>query len=155
MRTFLVGTLLALACLRSTAAPAAARESLGTGAEATYASAAVRATNAARAEHDRRALHVSDCLRRFAVKQAEAMAAAGSMFHQDLGAVMDGCGLNTAGENVAVGFATGRSVVRQGWMNSAGHRANILSRSFRLVAVAARRDDDGAWYAAQVFGRRA
>jgi uncharacterized protein YkwD len=155
MRTFLVGTLLALACLAPTAAPAAARESLGTGAEATYASAAVRATNAARAEHDRRALHVSDCLRRFAVKQAEAMAAAGSMFHQDLGAVMDGCGLNTAGENVAVGFATGQSVVRQGWMNSAGHRANILSRSFRLVAVAARRDDGGAWYAAQVFGRRA
>ena len=153
MRKFLVATLLALACLAPSAAPAGAR-GLATGAEAAYASGAVRATNAARAEHDRKALRVSDCLRRFAVKQAEAMAAAGSIFHQDLGAVMDGCGLNTAGENVAVGYPTGRSVVRQGWMNSAGHRANILSRSFRLVAVAARRGEGGTWYAAQVFGRR-
>ena len=150
MRTFLVATLLALAWLAPSAAPAGARGSD----EAAYASAAVRATNAARAEHDRRALHVSDCLHRFAVKQAAAMAAAGSIYHQDLGAVMSGCGLNAAGENVAAGYPTGRSVVRQGWMKSAGHRTNILSRSFRLVAVAARRGGDGTWYAAQVFGRR-
>ena len=39
-------------------------------------------------------------------------------------------------------------------MRSEGHRANILSRGFRLVAVGARRDGDGTWYAAQVFGRR-
>ena len=62
--------------------------------------------------------------------------------------------LVAAGENVAYGYPNGRAVVNQGWMKSEGHRANILSRGFKLVAVAARRDDDGTWYAAQVFGRR-
>lgn len=122
--------------------------------ESTYAAAAVRATNNARAENDRRALRVSDCLRGFAVRQAAAMAESGSMYHQDLGPVMDGCGLSTAGENVAYGYPSGRAVVRRGWMHSEGHRANILSREYRLVAVAARRDAGGTWYVAQVFGRR-
>ena len=76
------------------------------------------------------------------------------MYHQDLGPVMDGCGLSNAGENVAYGYPSGRAVVRRGWMHSEGHRANILSRDYRLVAVAARRDDGGTWYVAQVFGRR-
>jgi uncharacterized protein YkwD len=119
-----------------------------------YAVSAVKATNSVRVAHDRKALKVDVCLQGFAVKQAKAMANAGEMYHQDLGKVMDACGLVAAGENVAVGFPTGTSVVRDGWMKSAPHRANILSRSFRLVAVAARRDGDGTWYAAQVFGRR-
>jgi len=119
-----------------------------------YAASAVKATNAAREADDRRPLKVNECLRGFAVKQARAMAAAEEMYHQDLRPIMDACGLVTAGENVAYGYPTGRAVVNQGWMKSEGHRANILSRSFWLVAVAARRDDDGTWYAAQVFGRR-
>jgi uncharacterized protein YkwD len=82
------------------------------------------------------------------------MAAAGEIFHQDLGAIMAECGLVTTGENVAYGYPTGRKVVNQGWMRSDGHRANILNPDFKLVAVAARRDESGTWYAAQVFGRR-
>jgi uncharacterized protein YkwD len=119
-----------------------------------YARSAVRATNEARVEHDRRPLRVVDCLQEFARKQATAMARQERMFHQDLGPMMRRCHLVSAGENVAYGYPTGRSVVNRGWMESDGHRANILSRGFRLVAVAARRDDDGTWYAAQVFGRR-
>jgi uncharacterized protein YkwD len=119
-----------------------------------YAAKAVRATNAAREANGRKPLKVDDCLHGFAVKQARAMAKAGAIFHQDLGTVMDQCGLVAAGENVAYGFPTGRSVVNQGWMKSEGHRANILDKVFKLVAVAARRDDQGTWYAAQVFGRR-
>ena len=82
------------------------------------------------------------------------MANAEEMYHQDLGPILETCHLVSVGENVAYGYATGRSVVNQGWMRSEGHRANILNRGFKLVAVAARRDDDGTWYAAQVFGRR-
>lgn len=119
-----------------------------------YAAQAVHATNAAREANDRRPLKVSECLRGFAVKQARRMADSGQLFHQDLGTVMAACHLMTAGENVAYGYPTGRAVVNQGWMQSPGHRANILSRAFRLVAVAARRDANGTWYAAQVFGRR-
>ncbi len=121
---------------------------------ADYAASAVTATNQARKAEGIRALKVEECLRGFAVKQARAMAKAEKIYHQDLGAIMEACGLVTAGENVAYGYPTGRSVVNRGWMHSPGHRANILSRSFKLVAVAARRDDSGTWYAAQVFGRR-
>ena len=119
-----------------------------------YAAKAVVATNVAREANDRRAFKVDECLRGFAVKQARKMAAAGEIFHQDLGAIMDECGLVTTGENVAYGYPTGRKVVNQGWMRSDGHRANILNPDFKLVAVAARRDESGTWYAAQVFGRR-
>ena len=119
-----------------------------------YAANAVQATNVARETNDRKAFKVDECLRGFAVKQARKMAAAGEIFHQDLGAIMAECGLVTTGENVAYGYRTGRKVVNQGWMKSDGHRANILNPDFRLVAVAARRDESGTWYAAQVFGRR-
>jgi uncharacterized protein YkwD len=119
-----------------------------------YAAKAVAATNAAREANDRKAFKVDECLRGFAVKQARKMAAAGEIFHQDLGAIMAECGLATTGENVAYGYPTGRKVINQGWMKSDGHRANILNPDFKLVAVAARPDESGTWYAAQVLGRR-
>ena len=119
-----------------------------------YAAKAVDATNVAREANDRKAFKVDECLRGFAVKQARRMAAAGEIFHQDLGPIMETCGLVTTGENVAYGYPTGRKVVNQGWMRSDGHRANILNPDFKLVAVAARRDEGGTWFVAQVFGRR-
>ena len=74
------------------------------------------------------------------------------MYHQELGPIMSACGLGGVGENVAYGYPSGRAVVVQGWMNSAGHRENILRSSFRLMAVGARKGPDGLWYTAQVFG---
>jgi uncharacterized protein YkwD len=121
---------------------------------AEYAEKAVKWTNLAREANDRKPLKVDECLQDFARRQAQAMASKEEMYHQDLGPIMATCHLVAAGENVAYGYPTGRAVVNQGWMRSEGHRANILSRGFKLVAVAARRDDDGTWYAAQVFGRR-
>ena len=121
---------------------------------AEYAEKAVKWTNVAREANDRKPLKVDECLQDFARKQAQAMASKEEMYHQDLGPIMSTCGLSTAGENVAYGYGTGRSVVWDGWMESEGHRANILSTSYRLIAVAARRSADGTWYAAQVFGRK-
>jgi uncharacterized protein YkwD len=120
-----------------------------------YAHQAFAATNANRSQHGVKALRASDCLKRAAVRQAKLMAQQEQMFHQDLGAVMRECKLSTAGENVAYGYGTGRSVVNDGWMNSEGHRANILNPSFRLMGIGARKGHDGRWYVAQVFGRRA
>lgn len=142
--------LLLLAPLLVGAAPASAATP-----ESSYAATAVRATNQARVNHSLRALRTDDCLKRFAVRQAARMAAEEAMYHQELGPVLDECGLGAVGENVAYGYPTGGAVVRQGWLRSAGHRANILSRSYRLVAVGARRSTSGQWYVAQVFGRRA
>ncbi len=108
----------------------------------------------ARAQHDRKATKADRCLHRYAVRQVKAMIKAGQLFHSDLGKVMAGCDLVGAGENVAYGFPDGSSVVWDGWMRSAGHRANILRGSYRIVGVAARRDQQGTWYAAQLLGRR-
>ena len=45
-----------------------------------------------------------------------------------------GISYRTAGENIAKGYATPQAVVN-GWMNSEGHRANILNASFRQIGV--------------------
>ena len=50
--------------------------------------------------------------------------------------MMKSFGINykTAGENIAKGYTTPQSVVN-GWMNSPGHRANILNPSFTHIGV--------------------
>jgi len=143
----LVTTLIAL--VGTTGPPAQARS-----AAATYAQHAFTATNANREHNGLKALRPSDCLERAAVRQAKAMAAREQIFHQDLGVLLQKCGLSTAGENVAYGYPTGRSVVNNGWMHSEGHRANILNPSFRLMGIGARKGHDGRWYVSQVFGRK-
>ncbi len=45
-----------------------------------------------------------------------------------------GISYNTAGENIAMGYSSPEAVVN-GWMNSAGHRANILNSSFSDIGV--------------------
>lgn len=40
----------------------------------------------------------------------------------------------TAGENIAKGYGSPKAVV-DGWMNSPGHRANILNKSFTHIGV--------------------
>ncbi|HBO45523.1 MAG TPA: hypothetical protein DD670_16645 [Planctomycetaceae bacterium] len=55
-------------------------------------------------------------------------------------------------ENIAVGYPSSESVVR-GWMNSSGHRANILNRSHRRIGVAAYVTASGTIYWCQQFLR--
>jgi uncharacterized protein YkwD len=105
-------------------------------------------------EHNRVRLRHSDCLQRFARQQAVRMAGQEAMFHQPLGPLLNVCHLRMAGENVAYGYPSGKAVVNKGWMHSPGHRANILERRYRTMAIAARQGDDGNWYVSQVFGRR-
>lgn len=45
-----------------------------------------------------------------------------------------GLSYRTAGENIAKGYATPQAVVN-GWMNSSGHRANILNASYTQIGV--------------------
>ena len=45
-----------------------------------------------------------------------------------------GISYRSAGENIAKGYATPEAVV-EGWMNSPGHRANILNSSFTHIGV--------------------
>lgn len=57
---------------------------------------------------------------------------------------------NTAGENIAKGYQTAQSVVK-GWMNSSGHRANILNPSFKTLGVGTYTTGNGTIYWTQMF----
>lgn len=56
------------------------------------------------------------------------------------------------GENIAMGYRTPAEVM-DGWMNSEGHRANILNCGFKAIGVGLVRDSGGTRYWTQVFGR--
>jgi uncharacterized protein YkwD len=109
-------------------------------------------TNNKRADHGLAQLKKGDCVQKFARRQARKMANQDRMFHQDLGVVLNQCGLTGVAENVAAGYPTGRAAVKA-WMHSAGHRANLLGPTYRMLGMAVRRSADGTPYAAQVFGR--
>ncbi len=55
------------------------------------------------------------------------------------------------GENIAFGYATAESVVK-GWLDSAGHRANIENGSFSSTGVGVAANAGGQLYWAQSFG---
>ena len=54
------------------------------------------------------------------------------------------------GENIAKGSPTPARVV-EGWMNSAGHRANILNKNFTTIGVGVHEDAAGVMHWAQLF----
>lgn len=55
-------------------------------------------------------------------------------------------------ENIAVGYRTPADVMR-GWMNSDGHRNNLLNCSHRVIGVGLAYDSGGRAYWTQNFGR--
>lgn len=62
------------------------------------------------------------------------------------------------GENLALGIFEGDQDVVTAWMNSPGHRANILNDNFEEIGVAVGRgvfEKSQTWIAVQVFGRPA
>lgn len=59
----------------------------------------------------------------------------------------------TVGENIAYGYRTPAQVV-QGWMNSAGHRANILNPSYTSSGVAMAYGANGTVFWTQTFGAK-
>ena len=55
-------------------------------------------------------------------------------------------------ENIAMGYRDSKAAVR-GWMNSSGHRANMLNGSYRRIGVAAYRTSGGTIFWCQQFRR--
>lgn len=56
----------------------------------------------------------------------------------------------TIGENIAFGQTTEKSVMED-WMDSRGHRANILNENFKLIGVGIAASADGKIYWVVVF----
>lgn len=61
-----------------------------------------------------------------------------------------GISYKTAGENIAAGQATPQEVV-QAWMNSPGHRANILNATYTQIGVGNAQGGSMGYYWSQMF----
>ncbi|MFJ5999463.1 CAP domain-containing protein [Streptomyces sp. NPDC092370] len=99
----------------------------------------------------------NDRLTRAADDYSDVMASSGVMSHTGPdGSTMTtrveaaGYQWSTLGENIARGQADAASVMKS-WMNSPGHRANILNCSFKELGVGVHVGDGGPWWT-QNFG---
>ena len=104
--------------------------------------AIIQQTNATRAKYGRPPLVVDQSLLKSARRHARWMTYNRTMRHTSAGVA----------ENIAQGQRS-TSQVMQAWMNSAGHRANILNRNYGRIGVAAYRSPDGKTFWCQQFLR--
>ena len=119
-----------------------------------YADALVTATNAVRDEHGQPALEASPCATDEALRRAEALVGA-SLEHAPLDAVIEACAPagGTAAENLSRAAALPTEVVGA-WMDSHGHRANLLDPALTAVGagcVADPSQGEGVLVCAEVF----
>ena len=114
-------------------------------------------TNSERKAKGLSALTLDSQLSKLARLKAEDMAKKGYFSHTSptYGSAFDmmnkyGVSYRTAGENIAKGQKTAESVMN-GWMNSSGHRANILSSAYTNIGVGYAKDSRGNTYWVQIF----
>ena len=131
-----------------------------TSGSSTVASDIVRYTNEQRARNGLPAFVVSSRLMEAARLHAQQMAAYQTMDHTISGAQYPtlqsrlqavGYVYSSAAENVAWNSPSAQAVVT-GWMNSTGHRANILDPGLTEIGTAMARSSKGEPYWIQVFG---
>jgi uncharacterized protein YkwD len=92
-----------------------------------------------------------------ATDHSNTMATTGDFSHRDLSATIRDpayAGYASLGENILVGPSnmTG-DAMEDAWMNSPGHRANILSANFDSIGIGIATSTDGRVWATQNFGR--
>ena len=102
----------------------------------------VERTNAERARYGLSALKVDVNLMKNSRDHGIWMASRRSLTHSG----------QSCGENIAMGYASSQAAMR-GWMNSPGHRANILTRGYNKIGVSAYRTASGTIYWCQQFRR--
>ena len=100
----------------------------------------VRHTNAERARFGLPALEVDGSLMDSARTHATYMTLSRQLVHTN----------QPVAENIATGQSSSEEAVNC-WMNSPGHRANILNRSYRRIGVAAYRTPEGQIFWCQQF----
>ncbi|WP_331741153.1 CAP domain-containing protein [Kitasatospora sp. NBC_00039] len=137
-----------------TGAPAPATPASGTAAQ--YAQQVVDLVNAQRAEHGCGPLTAETRLATAAQGHSEDMAARNYFdhaspegYHADHRIEATGYRWSSWGENIARGQKDPAAVM-DAWMNSPGHRANILNCSFKEIGVGVKTGSGGPWWT-QVF----
>ena len=102
----------------------------------------VARTNAERTRYGRPALVVDEKLMKTSRKHGIWMASRRSLTHSG----------QPCAENIAMGYSSSSAALR-GWMNSPGHRANILTAGYRKIGVSAYKTAGGTIYWCQQFRR--
>lgn len=123
--------------------------------EASYAAEVVRLVNEERAKEGLSALTVDASVQAAAQVRAVEIKSAfshtrpnGSSCFTALGE--QGVSYRGAGENIAYGQSSPEAVMKT-WMNSQGHRANIMSEKYTKIGVGCYRDANGRYYWTQFF----
>ncbi len=112
----------------------------------------VSAMNSARASAGLPALTVDGTLVAYARSHTADMIAAGTIFHSSSSQLSSiTTGWSRIGENVGMGPSV--DIIHQAFMNSAGHRANILG-DFNYVGVGADWSGDGTLYVTVIFMKK-
>ena len=120
-----------------------------------YASRLVTQVNKRRANHGLPALRMSTCIDSFSATWATWLDTYNKFQHADMGKLMNRCSLAYASENLAAwqGSYAPSGIVNL-WMNSDGHRQNILSTKARRVGVTVHYDKSrNQFLAVMDFGR--
>ncbi len=118
----------------------------------------VRLTNVARRAEGCEPLRIDERLRRAARLHSADMAARDYFSHDSLDGRSPWDRIEAAGydypaaENIARGQTTPRQVV-QAWLDSPGHRANIVNCDLEAIGVGLKQGVDGPWWT-QDFGYR-
>jgi uncharacterized protein YkwD len=113
--------------------------------------------NAEREERGLDPLAWNDALADVASDWSAEMAASGRFEHQDIAEVMQGEQLNGfsgVGENIF--SSTGpvpAGAIHVGWMESEGHRVNVLNPGWNRIGIGVHCAEDGSVWATQEFGR--
>lgn len=124
-----------------------ARSGGGGGGGGAPSNAVLSATNAQRAANGVAALAWSGTLASYSCSWASRLAASDSgLSHSGFPG-----GFRTWGENVAYGYGSASGVVK-GWMDSPGHRANILNAAFTSMGACSATAASGTIYWVQQFG---
>jgi uncharacterized protein YkwD len=116
-------------------------------------SAVINAMNGDRANAGLAPLCASSALNGFAQSWANWMAQNQSLTHQNLSNVLAGTSFNAVAENILDGpSGMTPDQMEVAWMNSPGHRANILNGVYRAAGVGMAYSSDGRVWVAVEFG---
>lgn len=118
-------------------------------AAAEYAAQLVTETNAARDAEGLAELGTSACATQAAAERAQALVGYAELTHAPLDGVARTCGVARTAENLSRAAAPAADVVAA-WLDSPGHRNNLLDPQLREVGITCV-DDAGRLLCSQVF----
>ena len=112
-------------------------------------------TNSLRSSRGVAALSENDTLTNKAEEWAQHMAATGRLEHSNLSSNVGDLQWQALGENVAYTTPTSDTLrtIHEMFVNSSGHRANLLNSNFTHMGVGVAQDSRGRVWVAEVFAK--